>query len=251
MGAIKDSVTGGRSSALQKYQDTILGSRSILKLIRFELTQLISGSLPGAFGLVLRKILYPGLLGSCGKGTVIGRNVVLRRPSRIRLGRGVIIDDGCCLDAISDEPTAIEVGDTTMFGVGTRLSAKMGAISIGSDCGFGAGITVHSAIGGRVSIGNRVLIAGHAYLGGGQYHMDRTDIPIAEQGHVHGLTLTIGDNCWIGANATVVNGVTVGRDAVIAAGAVVTKDVPDFAIVAGVPAKVLRIREPQQGSPDA
>ncbi|MGP1272578.1 MAG: acyltransferase [Phycisphaerales bacterium] len=242
MGAIKDSVTTGGGSALQKYQTTIVGSRSLLRLASFELRQLLSSHIPGALGLALRKLLYPGLFGACGKGTVFGRNLVLRQPARIRIGRGVVIDDHCCLDAISDEQTAIEIGDTTMFGVGTKLSAKMGRIRIGSDCGFGAGITVHSAVGGSVEIGNKVLVAGHAYLGGGQYHMGRTDIPIADQGHVQGLSLVIGDNCWIGANATVVNGVRVGRDAVIAAGAVVTKDVPDFAVVAGVPAKVLRIR---------
>ncbi|MEM8758171.1 MAG: acyltransferase [Planctomycetota bacterium] len=243
MGAIKDSVTGGGGSALRTYQDTIVGSRSLLRLVRFELCQLLFGGLPGAAGLAARKLFYQGLFRGFGTGSVIGRGVVLRRPGRIGIGRSVVIDDACCLDAISDADEAIRIGDRTMLGYSTRLSAKMGRIEIGENTGFGAGVTVHAAVGGRVSIGSNVLIAGHVYLGGGQYHTDRTDIPIAEQGHVEGLELTIGDNCWIGANATVINGVTVGRDAIIAAGAVVTKDVPDFAIVGGVPASIIRIRE--------
>ncbi len=242
MGAIKDGITDQGGSALRKYQDAIVGSRSLLTLLRFELTQMLVSPVPGAFGLALRKALLPGLLGSCGGGSVFGRSVVLRQPHRVHVGRAVVLDDQCCLDAITDEPEGIRIGDTTMVGMGTKLAAKLGSITIGSNCGLGANVTVHSSVGGSVRIGSNVLIAGHVYLGGGQYHTARTDVSIAEQGHIEGLHLEIGDNCWIGANATIVNGVKVGRDAIVAAGAVVTKDVPPFAIVGGVPAKVIRIR---------
>lgn len=243
MGVIKDGVTDGGGSPLRKYQDTIIGSRSLLTLAGFELTQLIAGSVPGALGLALRQVLFPRLFGSWGKGTIIGRNVIIRHPHRIRLDRSVVVDDAACLDGISEADDSIVIGARTMVGTGTKLAAKMGAIRIGENCGFGAGITVHSSVKGSVTFGNNVLIAGHCYIGGGQYHMDRTDIPMVEQGHVENMHLTIGDNAWIGANATIINGITIGRDAIVAAGAVVTKDVPDFALVAGVPAKVLRIRE--------
>lgn len=242
MGAIKDGITDQGGSALRKYQDAIVGSRSMLRLLRFELTQMLVGPVPGAFGLALRKALLPGLLGSCGGGSVFGRSVVLRQPHRVHIGRAVVIDDQCCLDAITEQPEGIRIGDTTMIGMGTKLAAKLGTITIGQNCGLGANVTIHSSVGGSVTIGSNVLIAGHVYLGGGQYHTDRTDVSIAEQGHIEGLSLAIGDNCWIGANATVVNGVSVGHDAIVAAGAVVTKDVPPFAIVGGVPAKVLRVR---------
>ncbi len=242
MGAIKDSVVDGKGSALKKYQHAIVGSGSLLFLLRYELTQVLLSGLPGAIGLLLRQKLTRGLLGSCGRKPALGRDVALRHPKRISLGDGVVIDDGCCFDANSGEPIAIQVGSRSMFGRATRLSSKLGKIRIGDDCGFGAGITIHSAVGGSVSIGNKCIVAGHAYIGGGQYHTERVDIPIVDQGHVEGLHLVIGDNVWIGAGAVVVNGVRVGRDAIIAAGAVVTKDVPDFAVVAGVPARVLRVR---------
>ncbi|MEL6497884.1 MAG: acyltransferase [Planctomycetota bacterium] len=250
MGAIKDGITDQSGSALRKYQDAIVGSRSIFRLARFELTQMLACPIPGALGLAIRKTVLPGLLGSCGAGSVFGRSIVFRQPHRVHVGRSVVIDDQCCLDAITDHPDGIRIGDTTMVGMGTKLNAKLGTIAIGSNCGLGANVTVHSSVGGSVRIGSNVLIAGHVYIGGGQYHTSRTDVSIAEQGHVEGLELEIGDNCWIGANATVVNGVTVGRDSIIAAGAVVTKDVPPFSVVGGVPAKLIRSRDTSQaGTP--
>lgn len=242
MGAIKDGVVSEKGSALKKYQSAIVGSSSFVLLARYEFTLLFLTRLPGALGLLVRQKLVRGLLGSCGRKPAFGTDVVFRHPKRIRLGNTVVLDDACCFDAYTEKDVGIEVGDRCMFGRGTRLSSKLGTITIGDDCGFGAGITVHAAVDGEVVIGNKCIIAAHTYIGGGQYNMDRTDVPIVDQGHRHGLRLEIGDNCWIGANVSIVNGVTIGRDAVIAAGAVVTKDIPDFAVVAGVPAKVIRMR---------
>lgn len=246
MGAIKDGVVSENGSALSKYQDAIVGSTSIGLLIRYELTQFFLSRLPGAIGLLLRQKLGRGLLGSCGSKPAIGTDVVFRHPKRIRLGNSVVIDDGCCLDANSEESVGLSIGSRCMFGRETRISSKRGTIAIGDDCGFGAGVTIHSVVGGAVTIGSKVIVAGHCYLGGGQYHTDRTDIPIVDQGHIEGQNLVIGDNVWIGAGVVVVSGLTIGRDAIIAAGAVVTRDVPDFAVVGGVPARVLKIRTPSQ-----
>jgi len=248
MGAIKDSVVDGGGSALKKYQGAIVGSTSFLFLIRYELTALILMRIPGAPGLLLRQKLVRGLFASCGSKPTIGTDVVFRHPRKISFGSGVVIDDMCCFDANSEQEDGITVGSRSMFGRGTRLSSKLGTITIGDDCGFGAGITVHSSVEGSVSIGNKCIIAGHTYIGGGQYNTDRVDIAIVDQGHVKDEHLVIEDNCWIGAGAVVVNGVTVGHDAIIAAGAVVTKDVPAFAVVAGVPARVIKTRKPSEVS---
>lgn len=246
MGAIKDSVVDGGGSALKKYQHAIVGSGSLWLLARYELTQLLLVGLPGALGLLLRQKLVRGLLGSCGRKPAIGKDVVFRHPKRVALGDGVVIDDGCCFDANTGAETGIRVGSRSMFGRGTRLSSKLGVITVGDDCGFGAGITIHSAVEGSVTIGNKCIVAGHTYIGGGQYHTERVDIPIVDQGHIHGQKLVIEDNVWIGAGAVIVNGVTVGHDAIVAAGAVVTKDVPPFSIVGGVPAKVIRVRSAEE-----
>jgi acetyltransferase-like isoleucine patch superfamily enzyme len=71
---------------------------------------------------------------------------------------------------------------------------------------------------------------------------DRTDIPMRLQG-VDRKFIRIEDDVWLGTNSVILAGVTVGRGAIVSAGSVVTKDVPQYAIVGGVPAKVIRMRK--------
>ena len=96
----------------------------------------------------------------------------------------------------------------------------------------------------HAEIGNHVLVAMQAVLlaGGKQHNTDCTDIPIKLQGpSLKREPLRIGDGVWIGANATVM--ADVGNHAIVGAGSVVTKPVPPFAVVAGNPAKILRMRD--------
>ena len=111
------------------------------------------------------------------------------------------------------------------------------------DVEFGAHCTVnpYAMISGKVRCGNGVRIASHASLVGFNHGYDDPDVPIYLQKH-ESRGITIGDDVWVGANAVIVDGITIGRGAVIAAGALVSKDVPEMAIVGGVPAKVLRFR---------
>ena len=67
---IQDSVSGKQSSSFQKYMDMVIGSSSIVTLIKFELIMLFVSRLPGAIGLLLRSKLYPMILGECGHGVV-------------------------------------------------------------------------------------------------------------------------------------------------------------------------------------
>jgi len=92
---------------------------------------------------------------------------------------------------------------------------------------------------GGIRLGASVLVAGQCYIGGGRYETERLDVPMMKQGMYTRGPVIIGDDVWIGAAARVLDGVTVGRGAIIGAGAVVTRDVPAYAIAAGVPAKVI------------
>lgn len=112
-----------------------------------------------------------------------------------------------------------------------------GDVEMGAHCTVNA----YAMISGTVRCGDGVRIASHVTLVGFNHGYDDPDLPIWKQVH-ESRGITIGDDVWIGANAVVVDGVRIGRGAVIAAGAVVSKDVPDMAIVGGVPAKVLRFR---------
>ena len=90
---------------------------------------------------------------------------------------------------------------------------------------------------GKVKIGNNVQIAPNVglYTAGHPLHPDSRN-----SGYEYGIDITIGDNVWIGGNVCVMPGVTIGNNAVIGAGSVVTKDIPDNAIAVGNPARVLR-----------
>ncbi|WP_064693184.1 acyltransferase [Rhizobium aegyptiacum] len=112
-----------------------------------------------------------------------------------------------------------------------------GDVVLGDDCS----INPYACVSGKVTCGNGVRIASHASIVGFNHGFDDPALPIHRQGVVS-LGIVIGDDVWIGANCVILDGVTIGNGAVIAAGAVVTGDIPAMAIAGGVPARVLRSR---------
>lgn len=111
----------------------------------------------------------------------------------------------------------------------------VGAVIIGDKSRVGIGNTLI----GPVTIGNDVMLAQNVVMSGLNHgYMDVT-IPPSEQAVTTAL-ISVGDNCWIGANAVVTAGVTLGKHVVIGAGSVVTKDVPDYSVAIGNPARVVK-----------
>jgi acetyltransferase-like isoleucine patch superfamily enzyme len=100
-------------------------------------------------------------------------------------------------------------------------------------------VGLHNTIIGPVSIGNHVNLAQGITVTALNHNFSDTNKLIDEQG-VSTQPVVISDDVWIGANAVILPGVTIGRHCVIAAGAVVTKDVPDNTLVGGIPAKVIK-----------
>jgi acetyltransferase-like isoleucine patch superfamily enzyme len=235
--------TGG--SALKKYMAFTVGKRSLFALIKYELIFGLFDAIPGALGLLLRQKLYRHMFASCGRKVVFGRNVTIRHPHRIKLGDNIIIDDNAVLDAKGEADVTIEIGSGSIVGRNSILSCKGGAIRLADRVNISVNCTLISET--LLSIGENVLIAGHCYLiAGGNHGLDRTDIPILEQPLIEKGGIDIREHCWLGANVTVLDGVTIGRDSVAAAGSVVTKTVPEYHIVGGVPAKILRDRKAKQ-----
>ncbi|MBI2566280.1 MAG: acyltransferase [Candidatus Schekmanbacteria bacterium] len=231
-----------RSSALRRYQAMVIGSDSLWELLKVETITFLLSGLPGAAGIALRAVAYPWILGACGKGVVIGRGVIVRHPRRIHLGNRVMIDDGCVLDARSDDG-GIHIGDDVILSRRVTLSCKDGEIRIGSRTGIGTNSTVHSVGGSAVRVGSDCVIAPYVYLvGGSHYRTDRLDIPIAEQGLELRGGVVVGDGCWLGARATVLDGTALGAHSIVGAGAVVTRSVPDFSVAVGLPARVVADR---------
>ena len=111
--------------------------------------------------------------------------------------------------------------------------------SFHSTRGIGIFVGLHNTIIGPVTIGSHVNLAQGITVTALNHNFEAPERRIDEQG-VSTQQVIIGDDIWIGANAVVLPGVTVGNHCVIAAGAVVTKDVPPHSLVAGVPAKIIK-----------
>jgi len=129
-------------------------------------------------------------------------------------------------------------------GRNTILSCKNGDIVIGDHANIGFNCEIFSA--SRVTVGTSILMAAYTYLVGGDHLYDRIDIPVLEQGRT-ARGIEVGDGVWLGTHVVVTDGSTIGRDAIIGAGAVVVGAVPDYAIATGIPAKVQRDRRTPQG----
>lgn len=229
-------------SALKKYMALTVGKPSMLALIKYELLTGLLGPIPGAFGLVLRQKLYRHMFAGCGRKVVFGRNVTIRHPHRLKFGDNVIIDDNAVLDGKGESDITIEIGSGSIVGRNSILSCKGGSIRLADKVNISVNCTLLSET--FLNIGENVLIAGHCYLvAGGNHGLERTDIPILDQPLIEKGGIDIKEHCWLGANVTVLDGVTIGRDSVAAAGSVVTKPVAEYHIVGGVPAKVIKDRK--------
>jgi acetyltransferase-like isoleucine patch superfamily enzyme len=174
--------------------------------------------------------------------------VVLRHPHKIRLGDGVTVDDLVLLDAKGTGNRGIDVGRGVFLGRGTILSCKDGDITIGDHGNFGFHCEVFS--GSSVVVGRHGLFAAQAYLVGGGHQFDSPGVAVIEQPR-SSRGIVLGDDVWLGAGVKVLDGVRIGSHVVVGANAVVNSDLPEGAIAAGVPARVLRSRagsaEPASG----
>jgi len=235
----------GEGSAFAKYRVITVGRPSLFAWLKYELLTMLLGPLPGAIGYLLRKMFYKHLLGGMGRGVVIGRGVTLRHPHRIFLGNRVVIDDFAVLDAKGEHTRAIVIGDDAILGRNSALTCKDGTIRLGNRVNISVNCTLISET--QLDIGDRVLIAGHAYLiAGGNHGIDRLDVAPIDQPRVEKGGIHIESNVWLGAGVTVLDGVRIGRDTIVAAGAVVNRSLAAFMIAGGVPARVLRDRREAQ-----
>ena len=129
-------------------------------------------------------------------------------------------------------PSRATIGRGTRFGKGREI-----AIGEGFFCGFSCHFAAPAVIGKRVMFAPRVALVG------GDHKIDNTGFVLMDTGRDVYKPIVIGDGVWLGYNAIVMHGVSIGEGAVVAAGSVVTKDVPPLAIVGGNPAKLIRYRK--------
>jgi acetyltransferase-like isoleucine patch superfamily enzyme len=117
----------------------------------------------------------------------------------------------------------------------STINNGVGDVIIGNKSIVGIGCTVI----GPVSIGNHVMLAQNIVVSGLNHGYELVDIPPSEQKTIT-KPIVIGDNAWIGANCVITAGVTIGKHVIIGAASVVTKDVPDYSVAVGNPARVIK-----------
>lgn len=221
-------------------------SRQADGLGRYVLEQalyLLFGWIPTAVGLGLRGIFYRLILKMEG-WAAIESGVRLRFANYIHLHHGAYLDQNTYLHAC---PAGIEIGENSIIMHGAVLHVynfrrlPHAGIRIGRDSLVGEYSVIRGQ--GGVTIGDRVYTSPFTQILAVNHVISDPNKPFTEQG-ITAEGITIEDDVWLGSGAIVTDGVHIGKGAVVAAGAVVTRDVPPHAIVAGVPARVIKTIKP-------
>lgn len=173
----------------------------------------------------------------------IGKHVRIKSSRHISCGNNLILDDGVYINALCRGGVVfgnnVSVGRNTIIectGVIRELGEKL---LVGDNVGFSPNCFIE--VRGNVQIGSNTIFGPYVSIHAENHNFVDCCVPIRRQGATR-KGIRIGSDCWIGAKATILDGITIGNGAVIAAGAVVTKDVPDFAVAGGVPAHVIKYR---------
>jgi acetyltransferase-like isoleucine patch superfamily enzyme len=162
----------------------------------------------------------------------------LRHGRRLRLDGLAFVGPGCALQV--GLRATLELGRWSWVGHGCKIRAHEGTVSIGAKTVLGQECTISSFQ--HVSIGRECVIADRVMLIDFDHGMAEVERPVRLQG-IYKRDVRVGNNVWIGYGACILRGVSVGDNAVIGTNAVVTKDVPANAVVGGVPARVIRMRD--------
>jgi acetyltransferase-like isoleucine patch superfamily enzyme len=139
----------------------------------------------------------------------------------------------------------IRIGSRSTIAAGVTIQ---GNVDLGENCSLQTGTLlvgygIPEEVSGRITIGNNVRIAPFVQMIASNHRFDDTSRPITDQGLQFG-PITIEDDVWVAGRVIVTAGVTIGTGSVLAAGAVVTRDVPAGSVVGGVPARILKSRKP-------
>lgn len=240
-GSVQKVLLDKQKSSLKKYRELFVGDSGIWFFLMYELVMFLFSWIPGALGLMLRKLFYPLILKQVGRGVVFGRNITIRHPRKIRIGAHTLLDDNVVLDAKGSKNKGIHLGENVIVGRNTILSCKEGSIFLEDYANVSANCMMLSET--TIRVGKYSFLAGQCYLvAGGNHSYAKTDIPIMFQPSLDKGGITVGEDVWMGASVTVLDGVTIGKGSIIGAGAVVKDSLPEYSISVGIPAKVIKNR---------
>ncbi|MBO0330933.1 acyltransferase [[Muricauda] lutisoli] len=196
--------------------------------------------------LVLRFLLKKGIMMLRGilktrRKLFLGKKVKIYNKSNFEFGKGCTLDDYVILDCYGKN--RIKFGNTVKIGAYSRISvtshlSKLGeGLSIGSNSAIGE----YSYFGcaGGLEIGDNVIMGQYISFHTENHNFSNRDKLIREQG-VTSKGIIIGNNIWVGAKVTFLDGSQVGDNSVVAAGAVVKDEFPPNVVIGGVPAKIIK-----------
>ena len=194
----------------------------------------------------LRGLWEKLFMGKSSGWVLAGKQVSIRYASYLHAGKELIIEDYAEINARSTKK--IILGNRVT--IGKYAIIRPGNL-YGGEPGEGLMVGDHSNIGpycyigcsGHISIGNNVMISPRVSIYAENHVFEDTHNTIKSQG-VQRQSVVIEDDCWIASNSVILAGVTIGKGSVVAAGSVVTHDVPPYSIVAGVPARLIKNRLP-------
>src|SRR5476651_2010209 len=158
---------------------------------------------------------------------------LLINPFKHKKGKGAIVRLRTRTDVFPYNK--FELGERSVIEDFSTINNGVGDVIIGDRTIVGIG----NVIIGPVKIGNDVMFAQNIVASGLNHGYEDVSLPPSVQ-KVSTAQITIGDNVWIGANAVITAGVTIGKHAVVGGGSVVTKDIPDYSVAVGNPAKVIK-----------
>lgn len=154
-------------------------------------------------------------------------------PFYIKRGAGSVIYSSVRMDIVPFRKFSI--GRSSLIESFSVINNMVGDVQIGDYSRVGIGNTII----GPVTIGSNVMLAQNVVVSGMDHKYDDIDTPVSLQG-ISSSSVTICDGSWIGANVVITKGLKIGKHSVVAAGSVVTRDVEDYCVVAGVPAKIIK-----------
>lgn len=194
---------------------------------------------------MLRGAMVRWRFGSAKGLFLIGKGVTIRQASYIHVGRNFIAQDHCEINGLSQK--GLVFGDKVTIGsyaIIRPTNLYGGEAGVGLKVGTNSSIGPYAYIGcsGYIEIGDNVMMSPRVSIYSENHNFSETEIPMIEQGVTRSF-VKIEDDCWLAANSVILAGVTVGKGSVVAAGSIVTKDVPPYSIVAGNPAKIIKSRK--------
>lgn len=224
----------GNSSPLETYKRICVGNRGWLFFLYYECVTTLFTNIPGLLGIMFRRVFFKPLFKKIGKGTIFGSGISIRNPKSIELGKNVIFDSQCVIDAKNSEGVGISIGDNVFISRNVIMSGKNGMIEIGSDSSIGPNSVIHSVEECEVHLGRYNVIGAFCYfIGGGDYISSDRSIPMAKQGFKKGRPIVLEDDVWLGASVSLLEGSVISKGTVVGTNSVVKGQTEPYTIYVG------------------